>query len=110
VAEFAAPGRLLASRSFREALADAEPGAEAALVSAGSFKDAGLRNHEVFSADEGAPARRRRRYAALTALVVVALLGGGLGARLSHEGHEPLVSALFAKVPYAKALARRAGY
>ena len=110
VAEFAAPGRLLASRSFREALADAEPGCEAALVAAGSFKDAGLRNHEVFSADEGAPARRRRRYAALTALVVVALLGGGLGARLSHEGHRPLVNAFFAKVPYAKALARRAGY
>lgn len=110
VAEFAAPGRLLASRSFREALADAEPGCEATLVPSGSFKDAGLRTHDVFSADERGPLRRRRRYATLTAVLVAGLLGGGLGARLSHEGHKPLVNALFAKVPYAKALARRVGY
>jgi hypothetical protein len=110
VAEFAAPGRLLASRSFRGALADADPGSEAALVPSGSFKDAGLRAHEVFAADEGGPGRRRRRYATLTAILVVALLGGGLGARLSHEGHQRLVNAFFTKVPYAKALAQRAGY
>jgi hypothetical protein len=110
VAEFAAPGRLLASRSFRDALADAQPGREAALVSAGSFKDAGLRNHDVFSADERAPARRQRRYALVTAVLVVGILGGGIGTRVSHEGHKRLVNAIFAKVPYAKALAQRVTY
>jgi len=110
VAEFAGAGRLLASASFREAIADAQPGREAALAPAGSFKDAGLRSHEVFAADEAAFARRRRRYAALSVVLVAALLGGGIAARVSHEGHKPLVDAFFAKVPYAKALARRAGY
>jgi hypothetical protein len=110
LAEFAAPGRLLASRSFREALADAQPGREAELVSAGSFKDAGLRNHEVFSADERAPARRQRRYALVTAVLVLGILGGGIGTRVSHEGHKRLVNAIFAKVPYAKALAQRVTY
>ena len=110
VSEFAGIGRLFASRSFREAMADAEPGCEAALIPSGSFKDAGLRTHDVFAADERAPVRRRRRYAALTALLVVALLGGALGARFSHEGHKPLMNAFFTKVPYAKALVRRAGY
>ena len=110
VAEFAPPGRLLASRSFREAVADAQPGREVALVPAGSFKDAGLRTHDVFSADERAPARRRRRYALATALLVAGLIGGALGARISHEGPKPLVNAFFAKVPYMKALAQRVSY
>lgn len=113
LAEFAGPARLFASRSFREALADAEPGREIALVPAGSFKDAGLRTHEVFAADEGAPARRRRRYAAVSALLAVALLSGGIGARISHEGPRPLVNAVLAKVdkvPYVRALVRRVSY
>ncbi len=110
VADFAPPGRLFASRSFREALADARPGREVALVPAGSFKDAGLRTHDVFAADERAPARRRRRYAFATALVVASLVGGGLAARISHEGPQPLVHAVITKVPYAKALAQRVGY
>src|SRR3954463_3946780 len=44
VAEFAQASRLLASRSFRSALAEAAPGREVALVPAGFFKDAGLRD------------------------------------------------------------------
>jgi class 3 adenylate cyclase len=110
IAEFAQPGRLLAARSFREALADQQPGREVALVPAGSFKDAGLRTHDVFSADERAPARRRRRYALASAVVAFGLIGGGLAARISHEGHQPLIDALFARVPYAKALAQRMSY
>lgn len=113
LAEFAAPARLFASRAFREALADADPGGEASLVPAGSFKDAGLRTHEVFAADEGAPERRRRRYAAVSLLLAVALLGGGLGARISHEGPRPLVKAVMAKmdkVPYVGTLVRRVSY
>ena len=41
IAEFAPASRLLASRSFRDALADAEPGREASLVAAGAFKTLG---------------------------------------------------------------------
>lgn len=113
VAEFAGPARLFASRSFREALAEAEPGREVMLVPAGSFKDAGLRTHEVFAADESAPARRRRRYAAASVVLVFALLGGGITTRISHEGPKPLVSAVLnkvEKVPYVRALVRRASY
>jgi hypothetical protein len=110
VAEFAGPSRLFASRAFREALADAEPGREVALVRAGSFKDAGLRAHEVFAADDRAPARRRRRYALAAAVLVFGLLAGGVATRVSHEGHKPLLNALFAKVPYMKALAQRVRY
>jgi hypothetical protein len=73
-------------------------------------KDAGLRTHDVFAADERAPARRRRRYAFATALVVASLVGGGLAARISHEGPQPIVHAVMTKVPYAKALAQRVGY
>src|SRR5690349_8431353 len=47
LAEFAGPARLFASRAFRDALADEAPGREVMLVPAGSFKDAGLRTHEV---------------------------------------------------------------
>ncbi len=113
LAEFAGPARVFASRAFRDALADAEPGREVALVPAGSFKDAGLRTHEVFAADEAAPERRRRRYAAASLLLTVALLGGGITARISHEGARPLVNAVLAKVdkvPYVKALVRRVSY
>ena len=110
VAEFAGPARLFASRAFRDAVADAEPGAEVALVAAGSFKDAGLRTHEVFAADEAAPARRRRRYAFASFLLVVALLGGGIATRVSHEGHEVFVNAFMDKVPYVRSLVHRARY
>lgn len=109
VAEFAGPARLFASRAFREALADAEPGREVALVPAGSFKDAGLRTHEVFAVDEKAPARRRRRYALASTVLVVALLGGGVASRVSHEGRKPFVDA-FSKVPYLRALVQRVSY
>jgi hypothetical protein len=109
VAEFAGPARLFASRSFREAIADAEPGREVTLVPAGSFKDAGLRTHEVFAADAKATVRRRRRYAAASLLLAVALIGGGITTRISHEGRKPLVDAFY-KFPYVKMLVRRVSY
>ena len=109
VAEFAGPARLFASRSFREAIADAEPGREVTLVPAGSFKDAGLRTHEVFAADARATLRRRRRYAAVSLLLAVALIGGGIATRISHEGRKPLVDAFY-RVPYVKMLVQRVSY
>ncbi len=97
VAEFASSGRLLTSRSFREALADARPGLEAALVAAGTFTDAGLRTHELFRTDHQAPVRRQRRYAMLGALVVVALVGAGVALRISEEGQQQFLDRLMAK-------------
>jgi len=110
VAEFAGPGRLFASRSFREALAEAQPGREVTLVPAGSFKDAGLRTHDVFTANEAAPARRRRRYAAASALLAAALLAGGVATRISHEGNKVFVKAFADKVQYMRTLVRHARY
>src|SRR3954469_24562147 len=58
IAESATSSRLIASRSFRDALAQAAPGAEAQLVGAGTFTDPGLCTHEVFTPDPRALARR----------------------------------------------------
>jgi class 3 adenylate cyclase len=97
VAEFAAPPRLLASRAFRDALADVAPGLEASLVSAGTFTDPGLRTHELFSPDARAAGRRARRYAVAGVLVVIALLSGGVAARISIQGQQPFVDAMTQK-------------
>src|SRR2546430_6403809 len=49
VAEFASPSRLLMSRSFRDAMADASPGLESGLFPAGGFTHARLRTHQAFN-------------------------------------------------------------
>ena len=110
IAEFAAASRLLASRSFRNALADAAPGREVSLLPAGAFKDAGLRDHEVFSLDEKAVARRQLRYTLATAVLVVACVGGGIATRISADSDKPFASAVMDKYPYVRALVQRAGY
>ena len=111
IAEFAAPSRLLASRAFRDALADVVPGFEAALAPAGTFTDSGLRSHELFGPDRGAPRRRRRRYAVASVVLVVALLGGGIGARIAKEGRDRFVSSVTQKVqPYWRSLVRRVNF
>jgi len=98
VAEFAVPPRLLASRAFRDALAEVAPGAEAALAPAGTFTDAGLRTHELFSPDERAAARRGRRYALAGVVLAAVLVGGGVAARVSTLGEQPFVDAMLEKV------------
>ena len=105
VAEFAPSPKLMASRAFRDALADARPGAEVALARAGTFTDAGLRAHELFAPDAGAPSRRSLRYALASVLLVAALVGGGIGARV-YQGERP--ETVIAKVPdYVRALIQR---
>jgi len=106
IAEFAATARLLASRAFRDALAVAKPGAEAALVPGGTYTDAGLRAHEVFGPDQRALARRRRRYTLASAVMLVALFGGGIGWRVTHE-RAPLMSSLMVKYPSVADFVRR---
>jgi class 3 adenylate cyclase len=110
IAGFAAPARLLASRAFRDALADAEPGAEAALVPAGTINDPGLRAHELFKPDAAAPKRRSRRYAAAGIALAVALVGGGVGARTSLDDRTQFVDAVLAKMPSWRALAQKISF
>ena len=118
VAEFATPPRLLASRAFRDALADAAPGAEAALVPAGTFTDTGLRAHELFRPDARALARRDWRYAGACVASALLLLAGGIGARIAIEGREPFMNSMSAKVQsasrqgqgYWHSLIKRAGF
>jgi class 3 adenylate cyclase len=110
LAEYADTSRVLASRAFRDALAEAAPGSEAALVAGGSFTDAGLRSHEVFKPNEKAPGRRRRRYAAAGIALIVLFIGAGLGWRIAVEGGKPSVSAVMAKYPYVRALIQRVSY
>jgi hypothetical protein len=109
IAESAAASKLVASRTFRDALADAAPGAEAELVAAGTLTDPGLRKHEVFTPDPRALARRRRRYAAMSAVLVVALLGAGIGLRVASDGNMSFIKPAMAH-PYVRALVQRVGY
>jgi hypothetical protein len=102
IAQFTAPGRLFASRTFRDALADAEPGREAVLVSAGTFNDPGLRTHELYKLDASAPRRRSRRYAMLGLLCALALVAGGVSLRVSSQGDVPSIEEVMAKVPFLK--------
>ena len=110
VAAFAPAARLLASRAFRNALAEARPGLESSLAPAGTFNDPGLRAHELFKPDEKAPARRSLRYTAAAMVLAVALVGGGIALRNSNGNQQPFVDAMMAKYPYWKALVQRVSY
>src|SRR5690348_16343134 len=89
IADFAESSRLLASRAFCEALAEAAPGSEALLRPVGAFKDAGLRSHEVFAPDTYGLVRRRRRYGAVALVLTIAFAAGGMTWR-AHTGRPPL--------------------
>ena len=110
VAAFAPAARLLASRAFRNALAEFSPGLESLLAPAGTFNDPGLRAHELFKPDEKAPARRSLRYTAAAIVVAVALVGGGITLRNSNGNQQLFVDAMMAKYPYWKALVQRVSY
>lgn len=111
VAAFAGASRVLASRSFRDAVAETEPGAEASLASAGTFTDPGLRTHEVFTPNERALARRSRRYSATALVLAVLLIGGGIAYRSATPSQRPFVDAVLEKtVPYWRSLVQRVGY
>src|SRR2546427_10996580 len=98
VAEVASPSRPLMSRSFRDAMADASPGLESGLFPAGVFTDAGLRTHELFSPDGRGAERRRTRFFALTVAAVIGLIGAGVAARGSAEGHQKVMAGAGIKI------------
>jgi class 3 adenylate cyclase len=97
IAEFASPSKLLASRAFRDALADAAPGEEACLVPAGVLTDPGLRSHELFGIDRGGARRRRVRFATLAAATAVAIFSVGVAVRISAEGQARFLESIQAK-------------
>jgi class 3 adenylate cyclase len=98
VAEFASPARLLMTRSFRDAMADASPGLESGLFPAGVFTDAGLRTHELYSPDGRVAERRRTRFFALAVAAAIGLVGAGVAARVSAEGHQKFVDGVVVKI------------
>ena len=77
VAEFATPSRLLVSRSFRDALAEAAPHLEASLRPAGTFTDSRVRAHELLTPIKEVGISRRRRFLAMGIVSVVGFLGTG---------------------------------
>lgn len=81
LAQAAAPGRLVASRAFQEALEASAPERADELTHAGVFTDAGLRTHELYTLDPRAARARQRRRIALGFCAVIAILAGGFGAR-----------------------------
>src|SRR5258705_6392455 len=101
VAEFASPARLLMTRSFRDAMADAAPGLESGLFPAGGFTDAGLRTHELFRPDGRVAEGRRRRFFALSVGAVIGLIGAGVAARGSAEGHQKFVDGVVVTIRQA---------
>ena len=96
-AEFASPSRLLATRAFRDALADAAPGREAALARAGTFSDPGLRAYELYALDPRGERRRGRAYAVASVLAVALLVGGGVGVRIAKDGRQAFLDSMAAK-------------
>ncbi len=71
IAHFAGAGRLIVSRTFRDALAAAAPHRAVCLRPAGVFTDANVRTHEVLSPDSTIPGRRRKILAAVGAIAMV---------------------------------------
>jgi hypothetical protein len=106
-AAFASPQQILISRAFREALAEAAPGAEAALVPMGTFTDAGLRTHELFRGEARAARRRGRRYIALSLAAFIAVVGAGVALRVSAVGQEAFVEDMLAKYHQTTAQGQR---
>ena len=111
VAAFAGPARVLASRSFRDAMAEVAPGREAALAPAGTFTDPGLRAHEVFTPNERALARRSRRYSAVAIVLAISLIGGAMAVRSATPSQQPFMEAVLERTePYWRELVNRVNY
>lgn len=83
IAGFTTAGSLMVSRSFRDALAESAPDLAVKLQPAGTFTDAHVRAHELFSLDDAASRARARRRIGLVTLACVGILGLGAGARFA---------------------------
>ncbi len=81
IAEFGGPQRITASRTFTDALSQANPMRARSLKSAGTYTDAQVRTHELFTPDLGANTRRRKILVATGGALAVALLAGAIALR-----------------------------
>jgi hypothetical protein len=92
-------------------MAEVAPGREAALASAGTFTDPGLRTHEVFTPNERAAERRSRRYNAIAVVLAIALVTGAVVKRSSTPNQQPFVDAVLERTePYWRKLLQRVAY
>lgn len=82
LATAAAPGRLLVSRAFRDALETYAPARAAGLSPVGVFTDPDVRTHELFAPDQSAARTRHRRLLAIAALSAAAIVGLGVATRI----------------------------
>ena len=96
LADLATPGRLVASRSFHEALEDAAPESAGELTSAGTVTDRHVRTHELFTLDRRTALARRRRLIAAGTVSVMVILGLGVAARGALESNKPVPPAVIA--------------
>jgi hypothetical protein len=71
------PGRICATRDFRDALTRSQPGMRRLLARAGSAVDDQGRAYEIFRADRRAIGRRRRGFFAVVVLVALLIVGAG---------------------------------
>ncbi len=111
LARFTAAGQLFASRAFREALAEAAPGAEALLLAKGMRNDAGLRAHELFAPEHAAPRRRSARYFAASVMAALILVGAAIGWRIAAEGQQAFAERVVAKAGgWLRAVSGKAGF
>jgi hypothetical protein len=111
VAAFAGASRILASRAFRDAMAEAAPGREALLAPAGTFNDPGLRAHELYTPNTRALGRRSRRYNVVALLLAICLIGGGIALRSASPSQQPFVEAVLERTePYWRELVQRVSY
>jgi class 3 adenylate cyclase len=108
ISALAGPSRILLTKEFRDALADAAPGAEAPLVRAGTHTDASLRAHQLYHNDPREARARGRRYVLAGAFLVLGLIGAGVGYRVSLEGAQGFADRVSATLRAgAHALAQR---
>ena len=81
IAEFGGPQRITTSRTFADALWKANPWRARSLRSTGTYTDAQVRTHELFTPDPSANARRRKILVATGGTLAVALLAGAIALR-----------------------------
>ncbi len=82
LSNLATRGRLLISRSFREALAAFAPHRASDFSSVGVVTDDNVRTHELFTLDPAARVARKRRLMIIGALAVTVAVGAGVAARV----------------------------
>jgi hypothetical protein len=85
MAAAASEAGLLVSQNFRNALAQALPGAEFSLVQTHNFSDANLRTYQVFGLDRKAPGKRRKLFLIIAASTLLLLLASAFAVRYSFE-------------------------